>query len=191
MGALGYMGEAWDPPRVFEDQNSPGKVGVGSRCQSLGNWSNGHTPRNQKPPPGRRAVTAQEECELGGKRPGPLTSGRVCDFGQVTVFPADSTISKGACSSKLMWNPAFLGSLLCLVEAGSPNSARSGCVCVCGGLLKKKKRLGSKGEAEGGSREGRVHHWLGNTAWGSGGAVLSQRKKQDVTTNLPEGSQEP
>lgn len=45
----------------------------------------------------------------------------------MTVFLAYSTFSKGPCNSKLVWNPVFLGPLLCLVEGGSPNPARLGC----------------------------------------------------------------
>lgn len=62
----------------------------------------------------------------------------------------DSTISKGPCSSKAVWNLVLQGPLLCLMGGGSLNSARSGCR---GALLQGKVR--KQGRGRGGSREGK------------------------------------
>lgn len=43
-----------------------------------------HTRVDQMP------VMEQDECQLGGRRPGSRTSGSVLDFGQVTVFLAQT-----------------------------------------------------------------------------------------------------
>lgn len=59
MGVLGYMGEAWDPGKVFEDKESPGKVGGGvgggGNASPLGiSLSVLHPRVDLEPHPGRR-----------------------------------------------------------------------------------------------------------------------------------------
>lgn len=111
MGVLGYTGEAWDPGKVFEDEESRGKAGGEGNAGLPGIKFTMLHPRAD-----------ESHAQAGGLDPEPEPLA-LCLALNKSLPLADSCL-EGPCNSNVCGTVCL--AVLCSTGAGNPNSARSG-----------------------------------------------------------------